>query len=130
MLKLWEAACPSLPSFLTGILSFSLALLPWRQNGPRHAVNIPRPAPLNLSYSLGKSFRYSKKHTGNQSESVETVPRIEEFVGQLIGEGTTCTDKNGKTRQLRLKDILVVALSNAHASLLTEKLPTGARVEP
>jgi len=67
-------------------------------------------------------------HTGNQSESPEEAELVEKLVERLISEGTTWTDKNGKPKQLRLEDILVVAPYNAHVSMLTEKLPTGARV--
>lgn len=67
-------------------------------------------------------------HAGNQSESVEEAQRVAKLVEQLISKGTTWTDKNGDTKQLRLEDILVVAPYNAHVAMLTEKLLAGARV--
>ena len=68
------------------------------------------------------------EHTGNQNESEEEVDRITASVGDLLRSGATWTDKRGKTRTLKLEDILIVAPYNAQVSALLEKLPAGSRV--
>jgi uncharacterized protein len=66
-------------------------------------------------------------HSGNQSESPEEVDRVAELVEGLL-DGTTWTDKKGKTALLLLKDILIVVPYNAQVSALAQRLPPEARV--
>lgn len=68
------------------------------------------------------------EHSGNQNESPEEVAKVVEVVHGLLRKGTTWTDKNGGTSDLKLGDILVVAPYNAQVSALAERLPAGARV--
>ena len=85
---------------------------------------------LNAEGSLdGTGLRFIPiEHSGNQNESPEEVTEVVEIVNRLLRDGTTWTDKNGKTVPLRLQDILVVAPYNAQVSALAERLPAGARV--
>jgi predicted RecB family nuclease len=85
---------------------------------------------LNTRDSLdGTGLRFAPvEHSGNQNESPEEVERVVASVNELFRTGATWTDKNGETRVLGIKDILIVAPYNAQVSALAEKLPAGARV--
>jgi len=67
-------------------------------------------------------------HFGNQNESPEEVERVCELVSDLLRKGATWTDKNGMTRPLKPKDILVVAPYNAQVAALADKVSMGVRV--
>lgn len=67
-------------------------------------------------------------HIGNQSDSPEEVERVTELIKALLRDGTTWTNKEGETRAIELKDILIVAPYNAQVALLARSLPAGARV--
>jgi superfamily I DNA and/or RNA helicase len=92
--------------------------------------------PENLNQRLnaddplgGTGLRYIPvEHTGNQSESAEEAEVVKRLVGKLLSAGTTWINKKGEAAPLTLKDILIVAPYNAHVSLLTDRLPQGARV--
>jgi uncharacterized protein len=68
------------------------------------------------------------QHSGNQNESPEEVESVAEIVQHLLTSGTTWTDKQGETADLKLSDILIVAPYNAHISALRHKLPAGTRI--
>jgi predicted RecB family nuclease len=77
----------------------------------------------------GTGIRFvSVVHSGNQSESREEIERISDLIGDLLSRGSSWTNKDGKTNDLRLQDILVVAPYNAQVSALRRKLPPGAKV--
>jgi superfamily I DNA and/or RNA helicase len=67
-------------------------------------------------------------HSGNKSESQEEIERISVLIGDLLSKGSSWTDKDGKTSNLSLEDILIVAPYNAQVSALRQKLRPGARV--
>jgi uncharacterized protein len=68
------------------------------------------------------------EHSGNQNESPEEVEQISSVIDHLLSNGATWTDKEGVTRPLNLKEILVVAPYNAQVAALRQKLPPDARV--
>ena len=67
-------------------------------------------------------------HLGRQSESKEEIERISQLIDGLLGQGSTWTNRKGETRNLTLKDVLVVAPYNAQVAALARKLPGGARI--
>jgi predicted RecB family nuclease len=67
-------------------------------------------------------------HSGNKSESQEEIERISESIEDLLSKGSSWTNKVGKTTNLSLKDILIVAPYNAQVTALRRELPPGARV--
>jgi uncharacterized protein len=85
---------------------------------------------LNTRGALdGTGLRFvSVVHSGNQIESPEEVERITTLIGALLSNGSSWTDKEGKTRDLRPEDILVVAPYNAQVAALRQGLPKGVRV--
>jgi uncharacterized protein len=84
---------------------------------------------LNVEGELGGTWlRFLPvEHSGNQNESPEEVECVVALVYQLLSNGVTWTDKKGKTHDLELQDILIVAPYNAQVAL-AEELPEGARV--
>ena len=67
-------------------------------------------------------------HSGRQSESPEEVERISRLIDDLLGQGSTWTDRKGETLSLKLEHVLVVAPYNAQVAALHKRLPAGARV--
>ena len=66
-------------------------------------------------------------HEGSQSASPEEVERVADVVADLAREGVTWRDAGGKTKPLRIEDMLVVAPYNAQVARLQERLgPPGA----
>ena len=61
-------------------------------------------------------------------EKIEAQPaeRIAEIVKGLVAPGVTWTDRFGKTRPMRLNDVLIVAPYNAQVSEISRCVP-GAR---
>src|SRR5271166_693158 len=77
----------------------------------------------------GTGLRFvSVVHSGNKSESQEEIERISDLIMDLLSKGSSWTNKDGKTSNLSLEDILIVAPYNAQVSALRRKLPPGARV--
>jgi len=75
----------------------------------------------------GTGLRYRPVvHVGNRTSSVEEAAQVMEAFNDLLGR--PWTDRTGMQRELTIEDILVVAPYNAHVSLLTNRLPSGARV--
>jgi predicted RecB family nuclease len=85
---------------------------------------------LNAGDPLGGTgLRFAPvEHSGNQNESPEEVERVAASVDDLLRSGATWTNKKGETRDLTLKDILIVAPYNAQVSALVERLSAGSRV--
>ncbi len=67
-------------------------------------------------------------HEGNQGSSPEEVERVAEVVAELTREGVTWRGADGKTKPLRIEDILVVAPYNAQVARLQERLGPRAQV--
>jgi uncharacterized protein len=67
-------------------------------------------------------------HSGNKSESQEEIDRISGLIADFLSNGSTWTNKDGKTSNLTLEDILIVAPYNAQVSALRKKLGPGARI--
>jgi uncharacterized protein len=67
-------------------------------------------------------------HSGRQSECPEEVERISQLIDGLLGQGSTWTNRKGRTRNLTIEDVLVVAPYNTHVAALRKRLPTDARV--
>jgi hypothetical protein len=65
-------------------------------------------------------------HHGNRTLSLEEAERINQSVRAMVG--LIWTDCDGRSRPLRIDDILVVAPYNAQVRELTARLPDGARV--
>jgi superfamily I DNA and/or RNA helicase len=63
------------------------------------------------------------KHEGNQNAAPEEVERIAGIVETLIQPGVTWIDEEGRSRQVLLNDILIVAPYNAQVSDLAMRLP-------
>lgn len=78
---------------------------------------------------LGKAGLWfvSVNHEGNQNNSPEEVERIGTIVDELLQPGVNWIDDKGRSRPLRLEDILIVAPYNAQVSDLLSHLP-NARV--
>lgn len=68
------------------------------------------------------------EHSGNRNHSPEEAEVVARLVDELLESGATWTDPDGKTHEIGLPDILVVAPYNAHVSELREALPENARV--
>jgi superfamily I DNA and/or RNA helicase len=71
-------------------------------------------------------FYLPVEHEGNQNSSPEEAERIAEIVKGLVAPGVTWTDRFGKTRPMRLNDVLIVAPYNAQVSEINRRVP-GAR---
>ena len=67
------------------------------------------------------------QHDGNQNSSPEEVERVAAIIDTLIQPGVKWIDDKGRSRPLRLEDILIVAPYNAQVSDLAARLP-NARV--
>ena len=63
---------------------------------------------------------------GNRSWSAEEVEKVSELVRSLVGK--QWTNKKGKSRKLKIDDILVVTPYNAQVAKLAAALPDGARI--
>ena len=95
-----------------------------------------RPRPENVNQVLhsdgpisGSGLRFvAVEHSGNQTESPEEVTKVAQLVAALLDGNSTWTDKEGHTKPLELKDILIVAPYNAQVSALRKGLPSGAHV--
>ena len=95
-----------------------------------------RPRPENVNQVLhsngpmsGSGLRFvGVEHSGNQTESPEEVAKVAQLVTALLHRNSTWTDKEGQTKPLELKDILIVAPYNAQVSALRKGLPAGAQV--
>ena len=66
-------------------------------------------------------------HEGNQNASAEEVECIAGLVAGLVQAGVNWIDDKGRSRPLRLDDVLIVAPYNAQVSDLSNRLP-NARV--
>lgn len=64
---------------------------------------------------------------GNQSASPEEANSVKELVEEILGSGTTWTDKDGTVRPVTFADILIIAPYNAQVAELGARLP-GARI--
>jgi uncharacterized protein len=66
-------------------------------------------------------------HEGNQSACPEEADAVRELVREIIlDNGSTWTDRDGHSRPVTLKDILIIAPYNAQVFELRDRLP-GAR---
>ena len=78
---------------------------------------------------LGESGLWfvSVRHEGNRNASAEEVECIAGFMDSLMRSGVNWIDDEGRSRPLRLADVLIVAPYNAQVSDLSNRLP-NARV--
>jgi superfamily I DNA and/or RNA helicase len=96
-------------------------LMPWPEN---ELQRLNTKGPLD-----GTGLRFAPViHSGRQSESPEEVERIAQLVNDLLGQGSTWTNRKGETLSLKLEHVLVVAPYNAQVAALRNRLPPGARV--
>jgi predicted RecB family nuclease len=87
----------------------------------------PAPGRERQGTAFGTGLRFlSVEHVANRRESPEEAAAILAELRRLLG--TTWTDAEGRTRPLRLHDVLVVAPYNDQGALLAKTLPEGARV--
>jgi AAA domain len=63
------------------------------------------------------------EHHGNQNASPEEVESIAGLVNSLTDAGVRWIDDKGNSRQLQLKDILIVAPYNAQVSDISSRIP-------
>ena len=77
----------------------------------------------------GAGLRFvAVEHIGNQSSSIEEVRCVDRLVRSLFESGASWVDKDGISRRLERKDILIIAPYNAQVIELKQRLPSGARV--
>lgn len=76
----------------------------------------------NTSFDGAGLFYVPVIHKGNQSKSKEEADAIGDIISKLLATGKW-TNKDGYTKPLEKKDILIVAPFNAQVSALREKLP-------
>ena len=67
-------------------------------------------------------------HEGNQGSSPEEVERVAQVMADLTRNGVTWRGADGRTRPLRIEDVLVVAPYNAQVARLQERLGSAAKV--
>ena len=71
-------------------------------------------------------FLVDVPHDGNQAVSLEEVEAVARVAESLLRKDITWTDRDGTTRPVQPKDLLVVAPYNAQVSALRERLePLG-----
>ncbi len=63
------------------------------------------------------------EHEGNQNSCPEEVEAIVRVVEDLLQDGVSWTDMDGKSRPLQVQDILIVAPYNAQVFAIAEQLP-------
>jgi uncharacterized protein len=64
-------------------------------------------------------------HTGNRNRSAEEINTISVLLQELFVQGATCTDRNGRVRELSPDDVLIVAAYNAQVMGLLSAIPTS-----
>lgn len=76
----------------------------------------------------GSGLRYVPvTHTGNTSSSQEEARTVQVIVGEILGSGSKWTDREGKTKDITIDDILIIAPYNAQVFEI-QQLLHGARV--
>ena len=81
------------------------------------------PAPIG-----GSGLRFVPvEHHGNTNCSPEEAAVVAQLVNELLNSGATWTDRHGEVRELRLKDVLIIAPYNAQVIEIQNHLP-GAEV--
>ncbi|MES5485295.1 TM0106 family RecB-like putative nuclease [Bradyrhizobium sp. INPA03-11B] len=94
-----------------------------------HAV--PKCAQQNVTSTgvfFGTGLRYVPvSHTGNQSSSIEEAEEVARIVTSLLSSRTQWTDRDGKTKELELSDIIIIAPYNAQVFEVQQRIP-GAHV--
>jgi uncharacterized protein len=84
---------------------------------------------VNSSGLCGAGLRYvAVEHRHNAQQSIEEAAAIAREVSQLLDGDGTVTDRNGTTRPLVARDILVVAPYNMQVRCLRQALPAGVEV--
>jgi uncharacterized protein len=68
------------------------------------------------------------EHDGNRNSSYEEIDAIVQLVTRLTVDGACWVDRDGKSTQMTMADVLVVAPYNAHVTRLIERLGSEARV--
>lgn len=77
---------------------------------------------------LGTGLRYVPvSHTGNQSSSIEEAEAVARIVTSLLSSRTQWTDRDGKTKELELSNIIIIAPYNAQVFEVQQRIP-GAHV--
>ena len=66
-------------------------------------------------------------HSGNQNNSPEEARAIADLVNEIIADGTTWIDREGREKLITLDDILIITPYNAQVFEVQQRLP-GARV--
>ena len=66
-------------------------------------------------------------HAGNTSSSQEEARTVQAIVGEILGSGSKWTDSHGKTKDITIDDILIIAPYNAQVFEIQQCLH-GARV--
>jgi len=77
----------------------------------------------------GSGLRFTPvQHRGNTNQSAEEVAVVRRIVGKLLSGEAQYVDRDGTTRVLTPRDILVVAPYNAQVSALRVALPSDVQV--
>jgi uncharacterized protein len=86
----------------------------------------PAEACLQRSLADGNGIRFlTVAHEGNRTQSPEEADAVAAEIERLVG--TPYSDERGE-RELRYKDVIVVAPYNAHVRCLHEKLPSAVAI--
>lgn len=115
---------PALCSFISGQV-YDGRLRPHADTASRELVLSPEADPGLRT--AGLSF-VPVSHTGNTQESQEEAERIAALVESLLSPACRWSDGTGRSRRLKLEDILIVAPYNMQVQRLAAALPDGARV--
>lgn len=76
----------------------------------------------------GSGLRYVPvTHAGNTSSSQEEARTVQTIVAEILGSGSNWTDCHGKTKDITIDDILIIAPYNAQVFEIQQRLH-GARV--
>lgn len=94
------------------------------EGAARHRLSIPTVS-LGLP-PTGVVLREIRHQAANSQTSHEEAAEVDTLYRGLLG--SAFTDRNGGVREIGVDGILVVAPYNAQVNLLTDTLPTGARV--
>jgi uncharacterized protein len=75
---------------------------------------------------IGTGLRYvAVPHTGNQSSSIEEADAVAKIADSLLSSNSQWTNREGVTKELELKDIVIIAPYNAQVAEIKKRLPTA-----
>jgi uncharacterized protein len=85
--------------------------------------SLARQALIGVPPADGTGLRWLPvEHRGNATESVEEGRVIADLVRRLVDGESRWTDREGRTREVRLEDVVIVAPYNAHVERIASEL--------